>query len=147
MDAAKFRRALFAACRAQGLDDDMRHDLIQAVTGKRSSTELTPLERAKVLDHLNRLAARPNQGAPRQWRPGCEALGGKVAALLADQKLPWRYLTHGAAGRPSMLRRLAGVDRLEFAGADGLRALIAALAKRQAKQAPSPAGGAGERDA
>ena len=49
---------------------------------------------------------------------------------LADQKLPWAYLTRSARG-PSMCRRLAGVDALEFASDDGLRAIVTALAKRQ----------------
>ena len=132
---AAHRRALFAACKVLGLDDDARHDMLRAVTGKASSTELTPREWSAVLDHLNRLTRSPNLGKPTSWRPGCEPLGGKVAALLADQKLPWRYLTHGAAGKPSMCKRLAGVDRLEFADSRGLIAIVAALSKRAAKAA------------
>lgn len=142
MDPASARRALFAACRRLGMDEGDRHAMLLAVTGRESSKDLSPREWAKVLDHLNRLTGHTSHAAPT-WRRGCEALGGKVAALMAAQKLPWRYLTHGANGKPSMLKRLAGVDRLEFADADGLRALIAALARRAAKadvaQAAPPA--------
>lgn len=137
IDPATARRAMFAACKRLGLDSDDRHGMLQAVTGKASSTELTPADWGRVLDHLNKLTGHHgNAGAPRHWRAGCVALGGKVASLLAAQKLPWRYLTHGAGGKPSMLKRLARVDRLEFADADGLRAVITALAHRAAKQAP-----------
>lgn len=140
------RRVLFAACRQLGLDEAERHALILGVTKRTdSSRDLTPAEWRAVITHLNRLTGRAAHTAPA-WRRGCEALGGKVAALLAAQKLSWRYLTHGANGKPSMLKRLAGVDRLEFADADGLRAVIAALARRAAK-APSPSGGGrGERE-
>lgn len=127
------RRALFAACRRLGLDDDARRAMILGVTKRTgSSRELTPAEWRRVLDHLNRLTGHAAAG-PAAWRAGCEDLGRKVTALMSAQRLPWRYLTHGAAGRPSMLRRLAGVDRLEFADAAGLRAVIAALARRAEK--------------
>jgi len=129
------RKALFAACRKLGIDEDARHELLQVITGKASTKDLTAREWMRVMDHLNKLTGHAAQdGKPASWRAGCEALGGKIGALLADQKLPWRYLTHGANGKPSMLKRLAGVDRLEFAESVGLRAIIAALAKRAAKQ-------------
>ena len=136
MDPTTARRAMFAACKRLGMDDDDRHAMLTAVTGQASSTALTPKQWQAVLDHLNKLTGHHgNAGAPRHWRAGCEALGGKVASLLAAQKLPWRYLTHGAGGKPSMLKRLAGVARLEFATPDGLRAIITALVHRATKNA------------
>lgn len=131
------RRIMFAACKALSMDDDDRHAMLMAVTGKTSSKALTPREWSSVIAHLNKLTSSPNQGAPRAWRAGCDALGGKIASLLAAQKLPWRYLTHGAGGKPSMCKRLTGADRLEFADAEGLRAIIAALSRRAAKHAAS----------
>lgn len=132
MNANQSRRAMFAACKALGLDDDSRHAMMLAVTGKASSRQFNALDWARVLDHLNKLSGhgQPGAGKPATWRAGCEALGGKIAALLAEQKLPWRYLTHGANGKPSMVKRLAGVDRLEFADAQGLSAIVAALVRR-----------------
>lgn len=135
MTPDKSRRAMFAACRALGMTEDERREMYPGVTGKTSSKEFNALDWAKVLDHLNRLTARPDAGKPARWRAGCEALGGKIASLLAEQKLPWRYLTHGANGKPSMAKRLAGVDRLEFADAKGLGALITALVRRGQKAA------------
>ncbi len=133
MTPDKSRRAMFAACRALGMTEDDRKAMMLGITGKASSGQFNALDWAKVLDHLNRLAARPDAGKPARWRAGCEALGGKIASLLTEQKLPWRYLTHGANGKPSMAKRLAGVDRLEFADAKGLSSLITALVRRGEK--------------
>ncbi len=144
MTPDKSRRAMFAACSALGMDEGDRKAMMIAVTGKDSSSKFNALDWAKVLDHLNRLTARPDAGKPTRWREGCEAMGGKIAALLAAQKLPWRYLTHGAIDpktgkpKPSMVKRLTsdkaagkvGVDRLEFADAEGLGKIIHALIKR-----------------
>lgn len=130
---------MFAACKRLGIDDDSRRAMMLNITGKASSTAFNTLDWARLLDHLNKItghAPAPQNGKPARWRAGCEVFGSKIEAQLADQKLPWRYLTHGAAGKPSMLKRLAGVDRLEFANADGLRAVVAALARRAAKQGP-----------
>jgi len=133
MSPEKSRRAMFAACKQLGMDDADRRAMYQAVTGKHSSSVFNAVDWARVLDHLNRLTGgAKTAGRPAKWRAGCEALGGKIEALLAAQKLPWRYLTNSANGRPSMVKRLAGVDRLEFADAQGLAAIIAALSKRQA---------------
>lgn len=134
MNADKARRMMFAACRALGMDEGDRRAMMLAVTGKASSGDFTALDWARVIDHLNKLSGHVGRsGKPARWRAGCEALGSKIEALLANQKLPWRYLTHGAAGKPSMIKRMAGVDRLEFARADGLTAIIAALDKRARK--------------
>lgn len=139
MDQNARRRALFGACHTLGLDDDARRDLVHGLTGKRSTRDLTEAEWMRVLDHINR-STHPDAGKPTTWRPGCEALGAKLGALLASQRLPWRYLTHGKADdtgvrRVSMVKRIAGVERIEFADADGLRGLIVALTRRAQKAA------------
>lgn len=135
MNAEKSRRAMFAACRALGLDDDARRAMMQGVTGKASSRDFNALDWAKVLNHLNRQTGRqnPNNGIPQGCRPGCEGLLKKIGALLADQQLPWRYLTAAPKGRPSMCQRLAGVDILQFATPKGLHAIVAALEYRRKK--------------
>lgn len=116
-----------------GLDDETYRAMLWAVARVKSAADLDWTGRKNVLDHLAKSGWSPSKrsaGRPAKWRQGCEALGGKIEALLAAQGLPWRYLTHGKAGRPSMLKRLAGVDRLEFADSAGLTAIVAALVKR-----------------
>jgi len=132
-----YRKSVFAACKRLGIDADERHALQRQVTGKASTTEFVEADWSRLLDHLNKMTgahtAPPWAGKPQTWRVGMEARGAKIEALLADQGLPWRYLTHSSRG-PSMVRRLAGVDRLEFAGEYGLDAIIAALSRRATKQ-------------
>jgi len=125
------------------MDDEQRYAMLHGVTGKASSADLTPLERARVLDHLNRLTGHvPAHGrAPNAPAPDKAALMGKIEAQLADMGLPWHYLTSARHGK-SMVQRLAGVDALEFATPAGLSKIVAALAYRQQKL-PSPASGRG----
>lgn len=126
------RRAVFAACRAQGLDDDTRRALQKRLTGKDSLAGMIPREVARVLDHLNA------RGAPAAYGEvagaaiaACPQLQ-KIAKLLAAQGLPWAYLHRSAdRRRPSMCRRLTGQERIEWADGAGKRAVITALVRRQ----------------
>lgn len=128
------RRALFAACRSLGMDDDARRDMLQAVLGVRSTKDLQPAQWAKLMNHVNKLTGYDNGRKPNAPTQDKAALMGKIEALLADMKLPWNYITHSKTG-VSMCQRLAGVDALEFATPAGLRKIIAALAYRQKKLA------------
>jgi len=134
MSAEQSRRAMFAACRQLGMDEDARRAMMQAVTGKASSGQFTPLDWARVLDHLNKRTGYDNGRKPNNPAPDKAALMGKIEAQLADMGLPWHYLTSARHGK-SMCQRLAGVDALEFATPAGLSKIVAALAYRQKKQA------------
>lgn len=59
------RKAMFAICKSLGMDDDARHDMMQAITGKNSSKNLTPNDWRILLDHLHRVSG--NQQAPNEW--------------------------------------------------------------------------------
>ncbi len=142
---ASRRRAIHASARQLGLTEDERRDLIAGqCDGKRSTTDLDLAECDKVLNRMRRLgAARPDgekyigrhPGYPETCRRGCGARMEKVEALLANMKLPWAYgrtiLKHvsakGAKGR-------VGVDRFEWATADHLDGVIAALDYEQTKR-------------
>ncbi|WP_375591737.1 gp16 family protein [Chitiniphilus eburneus] len=117
-----------------GMDDATYRAMLQNVAGVSSARDLTTTGAARVLQHLERCGWRPTTGHGR--RPVVTAARRaqleKVEALLADAGLPWAYLT---GGRPSMLRRLAGVDQLEWASHDGLRNVIAALAIQARRRA------------
>lgn len=126
------RRALFAACRALGMDDDARRDMLQAVIGVRSTKGLQPAQWSKVLNHINKLTGHDNGRKPTRPALDKAALMSKIEAQLADMKLPWHYLTSAKHGK-SMCQRLAGVDALEFATPDGLKKIVAALAYKQKK--------------
>ena len=59
------RKAMFAICKSLGMDDDARHEMMQAITGKGSSKHLTPNDWRILLDHLHRVSG--NQQAPNEW--------------------------------------------------------------------------------
>lgn len=118
-----------------GMDDETYRAMLWTVARVRSSTELDHAGRKQVIDHLKALGWKPSFSSGRPPVEGSKnkALLGKIEALLADQRLPWAYVTASSNGRPSMLKRLAGVDNFVWAKPEGLRAVIAALEVRNAK--------------
>lgn len=124
-------RAIHAACRAAGLDDEARHDLQRSLIGKASLSDMTLPELNTLLDHINsRSGYAGHAGQPKGIDADPQLQ--KIEALLADMKLPWAYIHKSKAG-PSMVRRLTGKDRVEWADATGKQAVITALVKRQQK--------------
>lgn len=138
------RRAVHAACRQLGMDEETRRDMLQNVAGVRSTTLLNLDACDKVLDHLHSRGAALNPkmrnvgnhpGTPETHRPGCGALIGKIEAQLASMKLPWKYAlsilknisADKRAGKP-------GVDKLEWATPDHLHKVVAALDYEQKKR-------------
>lgn len=51
-DPARIRRAIFAKCREEGIDDAARHDIQLRATGKASLKDMTPAEMETVLRAL-----------------------------------------------------------------------------------------------
>ena len=124
-------RAIHAACRAAGIGDDERRQLQMQITGKASLADMAAAEVSRVLDHLNQASGYTGHtGKPKGIDTDPQLQ--KIEALLADMKLPWAYI-HKSKSGPSMVRRLTGKDRIEWADAVGKQAVIAALVKRQQK--------------
>lgn len=142
------RKAVFAACRQLGLDDDARRAMLKSVAGVDSTTKLDMGKARAVLDHLRRAgAARPkaerpaqpvgrHPGYPEHVRRECDALIGKVEALLADMGLSWEYARQilrrvsGGWKNPEQL----GKEAFRFAEADDLTKVVAALTYEQDKR-------------
>lgn len=126
-------KAIHAACRNAGIDNAERKRLQQQVVGKDSLTEMSYDEVNRVLDHLNRAAGYTEHGGkPKTVDTDLQLQ--KIEALLADMKLPWAYL-HKSKFGPTMVKRLTGKDRIEWADRAGKQAVITALIKRQQKAA------------
>lgn len=124
-------KAIHAACRSAGIDDAERKRLQLQITGKDSLTGMSYEEVNRVLDHLNKAAGYHAQdGKPKSVDTDPQLQ--KIEALLADQKLPWAYIHRSKAG-PTMVKRLTGKDRIEWADAEGKQAVIVALIKRAEK--------------
>lgn len=112
-----------------GWDDDTYRAVLWAQARVKSSAELDHAGRSKVLAYmaaqgavLGHAAGKPGKHPGRPAKPPADraAQVGKVEALLADAGRPWAY-AHG------MCKRMFKVDRVEFANAEQLQSLIAAL--------------------
>lgn len=73
MDALKKAtriKAVHAACRAQGIDEDTRRAIQIQVTGKASLTEMSALDLTDLLNHLNRRSKGETGGSRdgNEWR-------------------------------------------------------------------------------
>lgn len=126
-------KAIHAACRNAGIDNAERQRLQLQITGKASLTAMDYAEVNRVLDHLNR-AAGYQEPAGKPKTVDVDPQLQKIEALLADMKLPWAYIHRSKFG-PTMVKRLTGKDRIEWADAAGKQAVITALVKRQQKVA------------
>lgn len=111
-------RAVRAACRAQGIEDDDRRALQREVTGKASLGDMTPAEIGRVLDRLNR-----GRAAPMAHRPHV----AKIRALW------WSLYWLGAIDDPgeralnAFVKRQTGRNALRFLGAPQAASVIEAL--------------------
>jgi phage gp16-like protein len=124
-------RALQAAVRAQGIrdphDDTLYRTWLQARTGKTSATECSDAQLKRLLNELNgKTRVRPTTSRERYL--------AKIDAQLAAAGRTRTYLE---GGESPLVKRIAGVDALEFADEEGLRKLVAALTydanRRQAR--------------
>lgn len=135
------RRAIFAACRQMGIDDDTRRAMLRSVAGVESSTALDLEAAGRILKHLEGLRegrqSRPSRvpAKPRSARTDGQALMSKVQALVLDMGLSWAYAA-------AVLKRVSadaangtpGVDRLEWATPEQLRKVVAALSYQQKRR-------------
>lgn len=118
---------IHAGKKALGMDDDTYRCLLERVTGKRSSADMTGTERNAVIAELVRLGFKADDtkrrkgvfaGKPKNVKD--VPLLRKVEALLTDGKKPWSY-AHAMAQQ--MFKR----DRIEFLRPDELHKLVSAL--------------------
>lgn len=117
------------------LDEDGYRAMLFAQARVKSAAELDHAGRARVLNHMRRLGARlGHEGKPHARRgdgppKDRRAQLDKIEALLADAGRPWAYLQQG------MVKRVCGVDAIEFCTSEHLGKLIAALTYDQQRRA------------
>lgn len=119
--------------RAGVMDEDGYRAMLFAQARVKSAAELDHAGRAKVLAHMSRLGAKlGNAGRPFTRRGDAppadrRAQLDKIGALLADAGREWTYLQ-------GMVKRICGVDALEFCTSEHLGKLIAALTYDQQRR-------------
>lgn len=124
-------RAVHAACRAQGIDDDTRKAIQLQVTGKASLKDMSALDLSDLLNHLNRRAKAGNEWSfTFRLTPDRRAFAKKIYRLAerlgALQTPPVAVASKAyVEGIASQMR---GCDtRLEFCDADQLHKIVQAL--------------------
>ncbi len=109
---------IHAIAAVAGLSDDAYRDLLADLfDGRRSSTELTPSERARLISHLQTLVHQSAGGARR-------STAGRIATLSRKQRLMWslwqRLADAGEVHQRSMrglegyAKRQTSVDKLQW---------------------------------
>ena len=130
-----------------GLTEDEYRDVLQVLTGKRSSTELSAAEREAVIKHFQAkgfvLKTSSNQSKNKAKRPTAQPTRqsqlSKVRAMLIDLgNLPDSY------AEAIVRKQLGGKDsavevRLEWCSKEQLQACIGALRRTQKYAKPSHA--------
>ncbi|MDR1424289.1 MAG: regulatory protein GemA [Azoarcus sp.] len=135
---AKLLKAIFAACKAIGLDDDSRRAVVEQLTGKGSLSGCTAVELGVVLDHLNRDRKQGKQQyeGRRRVTPSETRAGqlSKIDALLAE--------LHRVTGRAHTLKYADAIAKrngygecVDFCDGRGLRYVIGALTRTLAFKA------------
>lgn len=120
------RRAIFAACKQHGLDNDARRLLVKNITGRDSMSDCTLLQLGEVLDHLNRnnkgYAGR-NRVAPAADRA---PLLAKIDALLAELHRVTGQV-HTLKYADAIAKRNGWAETVDFADARALKNIVGAL--------------------
>lgn len=123
------------------LEDDA-YRAILATLGVATSAELDLKGLERLLAHFAKLGWAPTSTPAKRKpkpraTPGTGPLLDKIGALLADAGRPWAYAE-------AMARRMYQVERLEWAKAEHLRGIIAALTKDAQRRVKRDAGQAGQ---
>lgn len=127
------RRALFAACKSLGMDDDARRDMLRSIIGKASSKDLRPGEWSKVLKHINKLTGFESKQT-RKLDTSAEASKVRALWLLLHQIGEVRDPSEKALA--SYCKRIAKVDDLHWAGGQ-IHILIETLKKWAQRKFPA----------
>lgn len=121
--------AIHVGKKALGLDDDTYRDMLFMLARVRSAADLDHAGRRAVLEHMrqrgferpvNRPAPAADHGKKPQVPADRQALVDKLEAQLASAARPWNYAR-------AMAKRMFHVDQLEWASAEQLRKIVAAL--------------------
>lgn len=129
---SKILKAIFAACKATGLDDEARRALVKQLTGRESMSECTAAELGQVLDHLNRgrRVGKARYEGRRRVTPVETRAGqlAKIDALLAE--------LHRVTGKAHTLKYADAIAKrngyaecVDFCDGRGLRYVIGALTR------------------
>lgn len=120
--------AIHVGKKALGLDDDTYRAMLWTVARVRSAADLDHAGRRAVIEHMRQRGfampvnrpAPADHGAKPQVAADRQALIDKIEALLAGAGRHWNYAR-------AMAKRMFHVEKIEWATAEQLRKIVAAL--------------------
>lgn len=120
------RRAIFAACKAAGLDEDARRAIVLELTGCTSMSQCTLTQLGDVLDRLNR--SKTGYAGRRRSTPTEDRapLLAKIDALLAELHRVTGQV-HTLKYADAIAKRNGWAENVDFADPAALRNVVAAL--------------------
>lgn len=123
---AQRKRAIFAACKANGVDDDARRLIVKNITGCSSMADCTLLQLGEVLDHLNR--GKGGYAGRKRVTPSAERapLREKIDALLAELHRVTGEV-HTLKYADAIAKRNGWAETVDFADARALKNIVGAL--------------------
>lgn len=126
------RKKIFAECRARGIDDELRHEIVKNVTGKTSIKELTSFEASLVIE---RICGKKGNQQQRRIRtdaggdPRTVNMRRKIYKL--EQDLGWQDNPNRLKGHMKKMRIYSEVNFLTPHQCFQLIESLKAVAKRQ----------------
>lgn len=123
---AQRKRAIFAACKANGVDDDARRLIVKNITGCSSMADCTLLQLGEVLDHLNR--GKGGYAGRKRVTPSADRapLLEKIDALLAELHRVTGEV-HTLKYADAIAKRNGWAETVDFADARALKNIVGAL--------------------
>ena len=120
------RRAVFAACKANGLDNDARREIVKNLTGCESLSDCTMGQLSEVLNHLNR--GKNGYAGRKRTTPTADRapLLAKIDALLAELHRVTGEV-HTLKYADAIAKRNGWAECVDFADPVALKHLVGAL--------------------
>ena len=120
------RRAVFAACKANGLDNDARREIVKNLTGCESLSDCTMGQLSEVLNHLNR--GKNGYAGRKRTTPTADRapLLAKIDALLAELHRVTGEV-HTLKYADAIAKRNGWAECVDFADRVALKHLVGAL--------------------
>ncbi|NMG29323.1 phage protein GemA/Gp16 family protein [Aromatoleum evansii] len=120
------RRAVFAACKANGLDNDARREIVRNLTGCASLSDCTMGQLSEVLNHLNR--GKSGYAGRKRTTPTADRapLLAKIDALLAELHRVTGEV-HTLKYADAIAKRNGWAECVDFADSVALKHIVGAL--------------------
>lgn len=147
--ACNMQRFIKMAQRKLGLDDDTYRDFLASVTGKRSTTAMSPKERWRVVEALKAKGARLEHSRHVEGMLHKDATQDDSPQSRLVRHLWLKLKGYGVLRDPSewallaYVERITGVKRLEWLNQRQINKVIETLKEWVDRVETTPVGGAG----